>query len=744
MKGGLFLYRWFKNISIAPKLYFTVGIMALLIGLELLVLLFCLSTLSSLRAYVGGEGLWSKAQKDAVFHLSRYGVSRSDKDYQLFRRFMLVPLGDAKTRRELLSNDRNMDAAREGFLEGRNHPDDVDGMIKLFVRFYDNYYIKNAILAWGNAQDAAMQLLPVSEALRQEINSASPSQTRIDEYLASVYSINEKVTAFEDQFSFTLGEGSRWLEKVVFRLLFGTALAVETTGLLLVFSVSRGLQKGLANIIGAANLFSAGDWGARARVLSRDEIGIVATAFNEMASRLQLRIVELARVNQSLRHEIDERERAQADLRRVNENLEIRVTERTSTLTHLVDALQKEAKDRERAEAALRQSQKMEAVGQLTGGIAHDFNNMLAGISGSLELIRRRLAQSRTADLGRYIEAALTSAARAAALTHRLLAFSRRQTLDPKPTDVNRLVLGMGELFKNTLGPAVRVETRLAIGLWRTLCDSNQLENGVLNLTINARDAMRDGGLLVIETANATIPNEKDAPGELQTDLPPGDYVKLAVSDTGIGMSQAVLDRAFDPFFTTKPLGQGTGLGLSMVYGFVQQSGGRILLRSKKRGGTTVTIYLPRHFEAVKSHAAVASALELLPTAPVDAVVLVVEDELDIRMVVVDLLEDLGYVVLEAGDGAAGLTIVNSTAKIDLLVSDVGLPGGMNGRELADAARQRRPGLKVLFITGYSEGFLSGGGLVGEGIEVMTKPFLMSTFAKKVQDIVGGGSASTA
>ncbi len=342
-KDGFLLYRRFRDVSIARKLYFTVGTMALLIGVELFVLLFCLNTLSSLRAYVGGEGLWSKAQKDAVFHLYKYGVSHTDKDYELFERFMRIPAGDAKTRQELLAGDGNMHVARQGFLEGRNHPDDIDGMIHLFIHFGNVSYIRKAISVWGDAQAMVMQLPPIAERLRAEINSPNPSQERVNELLASLYTINEKLTAFEDEFSFTLGEGSRWLERVVLRLLFATAITVETTGLLLVISVTRGIQKGLTEIIRAANSFSAGELSARTKVLSHDEIGVVANSFNEMADILQIRVSELAQLNQHLGHEVGERERAEAVLRQMNQTLEVRVDERTATLTNLVEALRKEA-----------------------------------------------------------------------------------------------------------------------------------------------------------------------------------------------------------------------------------------------------------------------------------------------------------------------------------------------------------------------------------------------------------------
>ncbi len=426
--------------------------------------------------------------------------------------------------------------------------------------------------------------------------------------------------------------------------------------------------------------------------------------------------------------DITARRAAEQELRDSNEVLEAKIAKRTRELT---EANEK----REQVAEALRQSNKMEAVGQLTGGLAHDFNNLLAGISGSLELIRIRTAQGRVAELERYIEAALASTQRAAALTHRLLAFSRRQTLDPKAADLNRLVGGVEELYRRTVGPAIQIETRLADGLWLTLCDSNQLESALLNLVINARDAMPDGGRLVIRTANTVPLGLPEAPVALPSGVVlAGEYVTLTVTDTGAGMTQDVLARAFDPFFTTKPLGQGTGLGLSMIHGFVQQSGGQVHLRSEEGQGTTVTIYLPRYLGAM--HEAAEAEAAALPAASAGAVVLLVEDEAPVRMVIVDVLSDLGFTVLEAIDGRSGLHIVESAAHIDLLVTDVGLPGGMNGRQLADAARHRRPGLKVLFITGYAEGAVVGNSLLDLGMQVMTKPFGVEALAARVQGII--------
>ncbi len=381
-------------------------------------------------------------------------------------------------------------------------------------------------------------------------------------------------------------------------------------------------------------------------------------------------------------------------------------------------------------EAALRQSQKMEAVGQLTGGLAHDFNNLLTGITGSLELLQSRLAQGRHADLDRYVAAAQGAARRAASLTHRLLAFSRQQTLDPKATNVNRLVSGMEELIRRTMGPAIRVEVAQAAGLWTTLLDPHQLENALLNLCINARDAMPDGGHLTMETANVWL----DARAARERDLPPGQYISLCVTDTGTGMTPDVVSRAIDPFFTTKPLGQGTGLGLSMVYGFVRQSGGQLRIYSEPGSGTTMCLYLPRHHGEPES-APVSAAAAAAPPASGETV-LVVDDEPTVRMLVAEVLHDLGYTAIEAADAAAGLSILQSSARIDLLVSDVGLPGGMNGRQMADAARVARPDLKVLFITGYAENAVIGNGQLGPGMHVLTKPFPMETLASRLKSLL--------
>ncbi len=388
-------------------------------------------------------------------------------------------------------------------------------------------------------------------------------------------------------------------------------------------------------------------------------------------------------------------------------------------------------------EESLRQAQKMEAVGQLTGGLAHDFNNLLTGISGALEMMQLRLKQGRIDALPRYIGAAQTAAGRAAALTHRLLAFARRQPLDPRPADVGRLIAGMEDLLRGTVGPTIDLRVLHAGDSWAVQVDANQLENALLNLCINARDAMPDGGVLTVETANVWLDEAEAA----ERDLPPGAYLTLCVSDTGIGMPPEVVARAFEPFFTTKPKEQGTGLGLSMIYGFARQSGGQIHIRSAPGAGTTMSLYLPRHLGPAVDQGQGGRRATIRRVAN-DEVVLVVEDEPGVRMLVTDLLDELGYAAIEAEDGAGGLAALRSDRRIDLLITDVGLPGGINGRQVADAARIARPELPVLFITGFAENAVVGDGPLEAGMELLAKPFAIDALAARITRLIGQRQAS--
>jgi PAS domain S-box-containing protein len=418
-------------------------------------------------------------------------------------------------------------------------------------------------------------------------------------------------------------------------------------------------------------------------------------------------------------------------LRHLNENLEERVAQRTLALAEANQRLQNEMVERERAEDALRHAQKMEAVGQLTGGIAHDFNNMLTGIIGSLDLMQRYIAAGRSDDIGRFADAAVASAHRAAALTHRLLAFSRRQSLDRRPLDPNQLVASLEDLFRRTKGAHITLKVQLGNDIWPVNTDASQLENALLNLVINARDAMPEGGELLIETANSYLD------GTDITTLEPvkaGDYVMLGVCDNGTGMAPKILAKAFDPFFTTKPIGQGTGLGLSMIYGFAQQSGGHVTLHSEPGQGTCVRLYLPRlHGTALES--SLPTSLSEAPVALAGEAVVVVEDDPAVRMLVVNVLDELGYTAHQAADARTALPLLESDLRVDLLVTDVGLPG-MNGRQLAEIARQHRPGLRILFMTGYAQKATERQRLLEDGMDMVAKPFSIDLLATKIRSMI--------
>ncbi|NJC48462.1 UNVERIFIED_ORG: PAS domain S-box-containing protein [Xanthomonas campestris] len=416
--------------------------------------------------------------------------------------------------------------------------------------------------------------------------------------------------------------------------------------------------------------------------------------------------------------DITDKRLAEQQLRQLTETLEERVRERSAALLL--------------AEEKLRQSQKMEAVGQLTGGLAHDFNNLLTAISVGLELLQTRIEQGKYDRLERYVEMAQSSAARATALTQRLLAFSRRQTLAPTALEVQALVQGMHDIIARTLGPSIALQLRPAADPWKVLVDAPQLENALLNLCINARDAMPDGGELTIAVANRVL----DAGAAQQLDLPIGEYVCLSVQDTGTGMSADVMSKVFEPFFTTKPIGQGTGLGLSMIYGFTRQSGGHVRIDSEVGVGTTMALYLPRFDGVLAQDEAVPATEQPLRSTTPSCTVLLVEDETAIRVLMSEVLSEAGYRVIETAEGSAAVERLRSQETIDLLVTDVGLTGGLNGRQVADAGRQSRPTLPVLFVTGYAATAAVGAGQLEDGMEVLTKPFLAVDLERRVAKLL--------
>lgn len=417
-------------------------------------------------------------------------------------------------------------------------------------------------------------------------------------------------------------------------------------------------------------------------------------------------------------------EAASSELQQLNATLEARVAE--------------ELQERLKAEEALRQAQKMEAVGQLTGGVAHDFNNLLTVIIGGLETVSRQISAERTPDSTRRIERAVAMAThgaeRAAALTARLLAFARRQPLDPRPVDPGRLVTGLADLLQRTLGEAVEFQTVCGAGLWLANVDAGELENALVNLAVNARDAMPEGGCLTIETSNAFL--DDDYVRAIPEPVSPGQYVLIAVSDTGSGMDAATMSQVFEPFFTTKEVGKGTGLGLSQVYGFVRQSGGHIRLYSEVGLGTTIKIYLPRLIGG--SVAAERVADSSFPDGGSETILLV-EDHEDLRTYAAGVLRELGYKVLEASSGRGALDLLQAHNDVALLFTDVVMPDGLNGRQLAEEAARRRPGVKVLYTTGYSRNAIVHNGRLDPGVNLISKPFTYRELALKVRRVLDEG-----
>lgn len=410
-------------------------------------------------------------------------------------------------------------------------------------------------------------------------------------------------------------------------------------------------------------------------------------------------------------------------------------TESQQALSAVNRRLIAEGQDREAAEAQLRQMQKMESMGQLTGGIAHDFNNMLAIVIGSLDIARRRLAPDADPHVAKSIGNAAEGAQRAAQLTARLLAFSRQQPLDPQPTDVNKLVGGMSELLRRTIGESIRVETVLAGGLWRASIDASQLESAIINLCVNSRDAMPTGGRLTIETANAHL---DDAYAAAQRDVVAGQYVMVSVTDSGTGMPPDVVERAFDPFFTTKGVGKGTGLGLSQVFGFIKQSRGHVKIYSEPGEGTVIKIYMPRYYGAEAAVGMTVAAPAELPRAQGEEIILVVEDEERVRHMSVDSLRELGYTIVQASDGEQALEMLAIQPRIDMLFTDIVMPG-INGRELADRARKTRPDLKILYTTGYTRNAIVHNGMLDPGLSFLAKPFTLDQLAMKVRQVLDAG-----
>jgi len=454
------------------------------------------------------------------------------------------------------------------------------------------------------------------------------------------------------------------------------------------------------------------DFSMRVEKTTEDEVGVLVDAFNGMLGEVGERAKALEESNAKLQREVGVRIDAEEAVRQLNSSLEQRIRERTAEL--------------EKTHAQLRQSQKLEAIGQLTGGVAHDFNNVLQVIAGNLQLLQMTLAGNPEAQ--RRLESAIFAADRGAKLSSQLLAFARRHPLQPVATNIGRVLRGMDELLRRALGESVQIETVVAGGLWTTLVDPHQLENVILNLAINARDAMKGDGRLTLELNNAMLDDNYVLN---EPEVSPGQYVMLAISDTGCGMPPEVVARAFEPFFTTKREGEGTGLGLSMAYGFVKQSNGHIRIYSEVGSGTTIKIYLPRSMQPEVE-------LPNLRNAPVmggSETILVVEDDLAVQATVVDMLQGLGYRVLKANDGQGALTILQSGVPVDMLFTDVVMPGPVRSIEVARQAKQMLPGIEVLFTSGYTQNAIVHGGRLDPGVELISKPYRRDELARKIRQL---------
>ncbi len=423
---------------------------------------------------------------------------------------------------------------------------------------------------------------------------------------------------------------------------------------------------------------------------------------------------------------------AKNELAALNFDLENRVVARTDEVTRANEQLIREGAARQEAEEQARQSQKMEAIGQLTGGVAHDFNNMLAIVIGNLDLAKRRIANG-DVDIVRFLDNGMDGAKRAAQLTRRLLAFSRKQPLSPAIIDTNQLVRGMEDLFRRTLGERIDIEFVLAGGLWRTKIDPGELESAILNLAVNARDAMPDGGRLTIETMNARL---DEAYAASNAEVSEGQYIVVAVTDSGTGMPDDVVNRAFDPFFTTKDVGAGTGLGLSQVHGFVKQSGGHIKIYTELGQGTTIKIYLRREFDALTEQSDNAEKLDTrLPLGSSAEIILVVEDDAAVRQTAVNALRELGYTVNEVASGAEAIQFLEKQPNIALIFTDVVMPG-LSGRQLAEVVKVRWGTIPILYTTGYTSNSIVHNGMLDAGVQLLEKPFSLDQLARKVRNVL--------
>lgn len=699
-----------------------------------------------IRAYTVGEGLYAKAQKQAVYALQRYAYSQDPADFEDYRDKIRVPLGDASARIALEQEPPDKETARVGLLQGRNHPDDVSGMIDVFLLLEGTALFEPALELWRQGDAVIREITERADALRAVVESGVNDEGRRDAILADIQALDREVTVLEDRFSQVMGATTRRVRNVAFAvlgmasvILWATCLAfglrLHRRSVAAEVAVVQREQRLRVLMDSAADGIVGIDSNGRVDAVNRSAARIIGCDARDLEGRPIEDLVApaerpdfIAALNAAKN---DNRGHAgRADLvfkgRRADTStfpMEVTFTrQESSEETRLIVTL-RDITDRRATEARLFQTQKIEAVGRLTGGIAHDFNNLLTVIMGNLETLRsdyRKSAGGEEAD--RLIRAALGAAQRGARVTSYLLAFSRRQPLTPKPVDVDVLIAGMRELLGQTVSEAIDLSYRLGSRGWQAMVDPVQLEGALLNLVINARDATVDGGRVTIESRQHVV---ETAHGD--ADLVSGHYLVISVTDTGSGIAPEHRDRVFEPFFTTREVGVGSGLGLSMVHGFVKQSGGHVRLQSEVGKGTTVELYLPRAMTSEESVVA-----DPARAARPEAAVLVVEDDPAVRAVTVRLLQGAGYSVNEAADGAAALDVLEKRGPPDLLLSDVVLPRGMDGYALASQARMRYPGIRVLLMSGYPRDALAGAD--SSDVRLLRKPFTSRQLHRAVEE----------
>ncbi|MDZ7645423.1 MAG: ATP-binding protein [Woeseiaceae bacterium] len=726
-------------------------LVSMFIGVQVVILALAFGALTltnQIRAYTTGEGLYAKGQKQAVYALQRYAASSDPADFADYQDRIRVPLGDRQARIALQSEPPDREAAREGFLQGRDHPDDVPGMISIFLLLQDTPLMAPAIDVWRRADAVNEQLVARAAALREAVRADGASETRRRQILDDIQALDREVTALQDEFSRILGDRARQIGTAAFVLL-GTASVILWIACL-AFGINLHRRSVAAEIAlaqreertralmdsTADGIVSVGPDGridaanrAAGRMVGCDAGELTGQPVEDLVAESDRRLfVDAMRVGNGVDVYTDHVFQG----RRTDGSefpMEVAVTRQAGAAEYRQIVTLRDVSERAATEARLFQAQKMEAVGQLTGGVAHDFNNLLTVITGNLEVLQSEVARPGSDEQAdRLIRSALRAAERGAQLTAHLLAFSRRQPLTPLPVDVDDLIAGMNDLLRQTLTSAVDLQYRLESGGWRAMVDPVQLEAAVLNLTINARHALEGGGRVVVASRPFTA--------RLQPELQDGEYVVVSISDNGTGIAPEHRERVFEPFFTTRTVGAGSGLGLSMVHGFVKQTGGKVQLASEVNEGTTVEMFLPRAVESLRQGA---SEVVEQPARAAGRV-LVVEDDPAVLAIAVRMLEGHGYDVASAKDAVIGLELLEQEPPPDLVLSDVVLPEGMDGYAFASQVRRNYPDITVLLMSGYPRDAFPGGAS-GE-FRLLQKPFRRGDLLRAVAEALSARAKS--